>query len=72
MLTKQRKMKGRAMKNLFKLLSVAVIGMFLAVGCAAQKMEVKNYSGFLGDYSKLEPGPEGGDQPRDPHARRAA
>jgi hypothetical protein len=23
-------------------------------------MEVKNYSGFLGDYSKLGPGPEGG------------
>ena len=48
------------MKNLFKLLSVAVISMCLAVGCAAQKMEVKNYSGFLGDYSKLGPGPEGG------------
>ena len=60
MLTKQRKMKGEVMKNLFKLLSVAVISMFLAVGCAAQKMEVKKYSGFLGDYSKLQPGPEGG------------
>jgi hypothetical protein len=60
MLTKQRKMKGEVMKNLFKLLSVAVISMCLAVGCAAQKMEVKQYSGFLGDYSKLQEGPEGG------------
>jgi hypothetical protein len=60
MLTKQRKMKGELVKNLFKLLSVAVISMCLAVGCAAQKMDVKNYSGFLGDYSKLGPGPEGG------------
>ena len=48
------------MKNLFKILSIAVISMCLAVGCAAQRMDVKNYSGFLGDYSKLQEGPEGG------------
>jgi len=54
------KMKGRVMKNVFKLLSVAIISMCLAVGCAAQRMEVKQYSGFLGDYSKLQEGPEGG------------
>jgi len=48
------------MKNLFKLLSVAVISMCLAVGCAGQKLAAKNYSGFLGDYSKLQAGPEGG------------
>ena len=48
------------MKNLFKLLSVAVISLCLAAGCAGQKLAVKDYSGFLGDYSKLQPGPEGG------------
>lgn len=48
------------MKNLFKLLSLTIISLCLTVGCAAQKMEVKNYSGFLGDYSKLQAGPEGG------------
>jgi hypothetical protein len=48
------------MKNVFKLLSVAFISLCLAVGCAGQKLAVKDYSGFLNDYSKLEPGPEGG------------
>ena len=48
------------MKNLFKLLSIAVISLCLAAGCAGQKLTVKEYSGFLGDYSRLEPGPEGG------------
>jgi hypothetical protein len=48
------------MKNIFKLQSVVLISMCLMVGCAGQKMEVKNYSGFLGDYSKLQAGPEGG------------
>ncbi len=48
------------MNNLFKLLSVALISLCLTIGCAGQKMEVKNYSGFLGDYSKLQAGPEGG------------
>ena len=48
------------MKKLFKLLSVAVISLYLAVGCAGQKLAVKDYSGFLGDYSKLQAGPEGG------------
>jgi len=47
-------------KKLFKLLSVAVISLCLAVGCAGQKLAVKDYSGFLGDYSKLQAGPEGG------------
>jgi hypothetical protein len=53
-------MKGDVMKNLLKLLSIGMISLCLAVGCAGQKLEVKNYSGFLGDYSKLQPGPEGG------------
>ena len=48
------------MKNLFKLLSVAIISLCLAAGCAGQKLTVKEYSGFLQDYSRLEPGPEGG------------
>jgi hypothetical protein len=46
--------------NLFKLLSFTIISLCLAAGCAGQKMAVKSYSGFLGDYSKLETGPEGG------------
>jgi hypothetical protein len=53
-------MKGEVMKYFFKLLSVAVISVCLTVGCAAQRMEVKNHSGFLGDYSKLQEGPAGG------------
>ena len=48
------------MNNILRLLSVAVISLCLTVGCTGQKMTVKNYSGFLGDYSKLGPGPEGG------------
>ena len=48
------------MKNIFKLQSVVLISMCLMVGCAGQKMEIKNYSGFIGDYSKLQAGPEGG------------
>jgi len=48
------------MKNLFKLLSITIISLCLTVGCAGQKLAVKNYSGFLGDYSKLQAGPEGG------------
>jgi hypothetical protein len=53
-------MKGEGMKNLFRLLSVAVMYLCLTIGCAGQKLAVENYSGFLLDYSKLEPGPEGG------------
>jgi hypothetical protein len=40
--------------------SIAIISLCLTVGCAGQKLAVKNYSGFLGDYSKLQAGPEGG------------
>ena len=47
------------MKKLFHTVSIALISMCLGAGCAG-KMEVKNYSGFLGDYSKLQAGPEGG------------
>lgn len=32
----------------------------LALGIAYAGLEVKEYSGFLGDYSQLKPGPEGG------------
>jgi len=53
-------MKGEVMKNLFKLLFAVLISICLAIGCAGQKLAVKKPSGFLGDYSKLEPGPEGG------------
>jgi hypothetical protein len=48
------------MKKLFHTVSIAIISLCLAVGCAGQKLAVKNYSGFLGDYSKLQAGPEGG------------
>jgi hypothetical protein len=48
------------MKNLLKLISVTIISLCLTVGCAGSKLAVKNYSGFLGDYSKLQAGPEGG------------
>jgi len=51
---------GEVMKNLYKLLSVAVISLCLTIGCAGQKLAGENYSGFLLDYSKLEPDPEGG------------
>jgi len=48
------------MKKLFHTVSIAIISLCLAIGCAGQKLEVKEHSGFLGDYSKLQPGPEGG------------
>jgi len=48
------------MKKLFHTVSIALISLCLTIGCAGQKLEVKEHSGFLGDYSKLQPGPEGG------------
>ena len=48
------------MKSFMKLVSVMVMSLCLATGCAGSKLAVKDYSGFLGDYSKLQAGPEGG------------
>jgi len=48
------------MRKLLHTVSIAIISLCLAVGCAGQKLAVKDYSGFLGDYSKLQAGPEGG------------
>ena len=48
------------MKKLFHTVSIAIISLCLAIGCAGQKLAVKEHSGFLGDYSKLQAGPEGG------------
>jgi hypothetical protein len=47
------------MKKLFHIVSIAIISLCLGVGCAG-KLAVKEHSGFLGDYSKLQQGPEGG------------
>jgi len=47
------------MKKLFHTVSIAIISLCLGAGCAG-KMAVKEHSGFLGDYSKLQAGPEGG------------
>jgi hypothetical protein len=48
------------MRKLLHTVSIAIISLCLAVGCAGQKLSVKDYSGFLGDYSKLQAGPKGG------------
>jgi len=47
------------MQKLFHTVSIAIISLCLGAGCAG-KMAVKEHSGFLGDYSKLQAGPEGG------------
>ena len=47
------------MKKLFHAVSIAIISLCLGAGCAG-KLAVKEHSGFLGDYSKLQQGPEGG------------
>ena len=48
------------MEKLFHTVSIAIVSLCLAIGCAGQRLEVKEHSGFLGDYSKLQAGPEGG------------
>jgi hypothetical protein len=48
------------MKKLLHTVSITIISLCLAVGCAGSKLAVKEHSGFLGDYSKLQAGPEGG------------
>ena len=51
------------MKKIFHLVSIACISLCLGAGCAGT-LEVKEHSGFLGDYSKLQKGPEGGIEQR--------
>jgi hypothetical protein len=48
------------MKTVLHTVSIAIISLCLAIGCAGSKLAVKEHSGFLGDYSKLQAGPEGG------------
>jgi hypothetical protein len=45
------------MRSVLKSFTIMVIGLFLFAGTARAKQE---YSGFLVDYSRLKPGPEGG------------
>ena len=48
------------MKTFLKILFVTLIISVLSIPGAQAGLEVKEYSGFLGDYSQLKPGPKGG------------
>lgn len=48
------------MKTQQTLIVVIIAALLLCCSTAQARMEVKEYSGFLGDYSQLKPGPEGG------------
>ena len=48
------------MKHVLKPISLALISLFLTAGIAQARLEPKQYSGFLGDYSRLEAGPKEG------------
>jgi len=48
------------MKTQKNLLAVLITGLLLCCSTAEARMDVKEYSGFLGDYTQLKPGPEGG------------
>ena len=48
------------MKTQRTLMLVVVAGLLLCFSTAQARMDVKEYSGFLGDYSELKPGPKGG------------
>lgn len=43
-----------------RMLLITLLCMTVSLGIACAGLEVKEYSGFLGDYSQLKPGPEGG------------
>jgi len=48
------------MKSARKILLIALISLCLAIGVSYAGLKVKEYSGFLGDYSQLKPGAKGG------------
>lgn len=48
------------MKNISKIFLITLISLCLALGISYAGLKVKEYSGFLGDYSQLKPGPKGG------------
>jgi hypothetical protein len=48
------------MNKLLQTASITIISLFLGIGVAQAKLEVKEYSGFLKDYSQLEDGPKEG------------
>ena len=48
------------MKNVRKILVITLISLCLSIGISYAGLKVKDYSGFLGDYSQLKPGPKGG------------
>lgn len=48
------------MKNVPRILLIALISLCLTIGISYAGLKVKEYSGFLSDYSQLKPGPKGG------------
>jgi len=48
------------MKNVLRILLIAVISLGVSIGISYAGLKIKGYSGFLGDYSQLKPGPKGG------------
>ncbi len=48
------------MKNVPRILLIALISLCLTIGISYAGLKVKEYSGFLGDYSPLKPVPNGG------------
>jgi hypothetical protein len=48
------------MKNGFRIFLIILITLCFAIGTSFAGLKVKEYSGFLGDYSQLKPGPKGG------------
>jgi len=43
-----------------RIIGIVVVCVFLSIGVAQAKLEPKEYSGFLVDYSQLKPGPKDG------------
>jgi hypothetical protein len=48
------------MKNSPRIFLITLISLCLLIGISYAGLKVKDYSGFLGDYSQLTPGPKGG------------
>ena len=48
------------MKNVSRIFLIILIILCVAIGISYAGLKVKDYSGFLGDYSPLKPGPKGG------------
>jgi hypothetical protein len=51
---------GQAMKKCSMIMLVTVVCVCVSLAVSYGGLEVKEYSGFLGDYSQLKAGPEGG------------